>query len=195
MLNKQKSLSLLFVMLFVFSFSFISSQESLGVFKQDSTVQLLQTCSICEYVTLDSIKLPDSTILIIDENMTKNGSTFLFEFNQTQLLGEYIYNTVYGNWTAPVSFEIESSNLILLLFLLGLASLFFIATLVVNEEFFVYISGVLFLISGLYIMMYGIDIINDDWSRAISFVTIGLGLLFTVGAYIFNSYENKEEEE
>jgi hypothetical protein len=92
-------------------------------------------------------------------------------------------------------FEIKNGNIIFLLILLGLASLFFIATLIVNEEFFVYISGVLFLIAGMYIMINGIDVVSDMYSRTIAYVTIGLGLLFTVGAYVFNSYTDSSEEE
>ena len=90
--------------------SFTIATESLGVFKQDETVRLLQTCSICNYVTLDSIKLPNSTLLIINQNMTKSGSSFYYDFSATDLLGEYIYNTWFGNYTAPVSFEITTTG-------------------------------------------------------------------------------------
>jgi hypothetical protein len=86
---------------------FVNAQSSLGVFKQNDQVQLVQTCSICSYITLDSIKYPDGTISAIETNMTKIGSTFYYNFTQTSQLGEYIYNTYYGNWTAPVSFEIS----------------------------------------------------------------------------------------
>jgi hypothetical protein len=86
---------------------FVNAQSSLGVFKQNDQVQLVQTCSICSYITLDSIKYPDGTISAIETNMTKVGSTFYYNFTQTSQLGEYIYNTYYGNWTAPVSFEIS----------------------------------------------------------------------------------------
>jgi hypothetical protein len=86
---------------------FVNAQSSLGVFKQNDQVQLVQTCSICIYITLDSIKYPDGTISAIATNMTKVGSTFYYNFTQTSQLGEYIYNTYYGNWTAPVSFEIS----------------------------------------------------------------------------------------
>lgn len=106
MLNK-KTLSLMFLLVLTMLIPLISAQENLGTFKQSETVQLVQTCSICDYVTLDSIKYPDGTINNVEENMTKIGSTFYYNFTQTSQLGEYIYNTHYSNWTAPVSFEIN----------------------------------------------------------------------------------------
>lgn len=92
--------------LVVLLLSFTIATESLGVFKQDETVRLLQTCSVCNYVTLDSVKLPNSTLLLINQNMTQSGSSFYYDFSATDLLGEYIYNTYFGNYTAPVTFEI-----------------------------------------------------------------------------------------
>lgn len=136
---------MLVFMLLIVGISFVSAQDSLGVFKQDSTVQLLQTCSICDYVTLDSIKLPNSTTLFINENMTQSGSTFYYDFNQTDLLGEYIYNTHFGNYTAPVSFEVTSSgrvvsdskvyaNILLFLFFILLIFTFHYSTKNINYE-------------------------------------------------------------
>lgn len=108
--NRQGLKVLILFIALVFSLNLVISTESLGVFKQDETVRLLQTCSICSYVTLDSIKLPNSTLLIVDQNMTKSGSSFYYDFSTTDLLGEYIYNTYYTNYSAPVSFEITATG-------------------------------------------------------------------------------------
>jgi hypothetical protein len=124
---------------------FVNAQSSLGVFKQNDQVQLVQTCSICSYITLDSIKYPDGTISAIETNMTKVGSTFYYNFTQTSQLGEYIYNTYYGNWTAPVSFEITTSgrqtsgfgvtaNIALFVFFVLLIFTFYIITKNINFE-------------------------------------------------------------
>lgn len=99
----------LFISLILFTNLTIAT-DSLGVFRQNENIQLLQTCSICDYVTLDSVKLPNSTILLINQNMTQSGSTFYYYFNQTNLVGEYIYNTYFGNYTAPVSFEVNPNG-------------------------------------------------------------------------------------
>ena len=109
MFNRQQKAGLLvlsLVMFFFIALSSVNAEEYLGVFKQNENVRLLQTCSVCGYVTLDSVKLPNSTLVFINENMTSSGSTFFYDFNITDLLGEYLYNTHYENYTAPVSFEI-----------------------------------------------------------------------------------------
>jgi hypothetical protein len=110
MLNKTFIFTFIFIMVISFTSAY---QESLGTFKQNENVKLIQTCSICSYVTLDSIKYPDGTMSIYNINMTKNGSTFYYNFNLTSQLGEYIYNTHYGNYTAPVGFEITPNGQIM----------------------------------------------------------------------------------
>ena len=91
--------------------------------------------------------------------------------------------------------EIKSTSLTFLIFIYALAVIFFISTLFVDEEFLVYISGVLFLVAGIYVMINGLEDLNNMYSRAISFVSLGIGLLFTLGAYIYNSYEKSGGEE
>lgn len=97
------------------------------------------------------------------------------------------------------SFDVNNTgsngSMFFLILIISIAIIFFLATLFVNEEFFVYISGVLFLVGGIYLMINGIDIMNDWYTRTISYVFIGIGFLFTIGAYIFNSYYKKGEDE
>jgi hypothetical protein len=128
-----------------------------------------------------------------------NDNTYSYTWSNTTLPGRYYFygicdedgeQTVWG-----LSYLVKSNSITLFIILLALASLFFIATLFVNEEFFVYISGVLFLVAGVYAMINGVDIANDMYSRAIAYVLIGIGFLFTIGAYIFNSYERNDSEE
>ena len=159
---------------------FVNAQESLGVFKQNDQVQLVQTCSICDYVTLDSIKYPDGTINSIDENMTKVGSTFYYNFTQTSQLGEYIYNTYYGNWTAPVSFEIEGGNLNLFLVLVGGSLILLLFAFLFKSPWISFASGSLMIVSGIYLMGYGLQFFSDLYTRSIAYTLIGIGLFFAV---------------
>jgi hypothetical protein len=144
---------------------------------------------------------PNQTVIVDSQAMTFNtGGIFSYQIPPMSELGEYSCSMACTNGTvngfSTFGFDVKNGNIIFLIILLALASLFFISTLVVNEEFFVYISGTLFLISGIYIMINGIDVVSDMYSRAIAYVTIGLGLLFTVGAYIFNTnFKSSEEEE
>lgn len=107
---QSNSKMLTMILLFFTVFSFVSAQDELGTFKQGNYVDLIQTCSVCSYVTLDSVKLPNATILYLNTNMTKTGNTYHYNFTTTDLLGEYIYNTYSGNYTAPVSFVITGNG-------------------------------------------------------------------------------------
>jgi len=101
----RKNIAVLFLFLFMFSFV-VGYQEELGVGKQDDCISLVQTCTTCDYVTMDSVVLPNKTIIQIATNMTQNGNTFNYTFCSTDVVGDYIYNTYFGNFTAPVSFGI-----------------------------------------------------------------------------------------
>lgn len=96
------------------------------------------------------------------------------------------------------SFTLEikpAGNIWFTMIIFGLAIVFLICTLFVSEEVFVYLSGVCFLIGGIYVMINGLDTIYDWASRSVAYVTLGLGLLFTVGAYIYNGYNKGAYEE
>ena len=89
----------------------------------------------------------------------------------------------------------NQATMFYLILLTGLALFFMSCSLFVDEEFFVYISGVLFLIGGIYLMINGLDIINDVNTRYLAFIYIGTGILFTIGAYIYNGYSKFKDEE
>lgn len=169
--------------------------------KQNTEFTLSITSNNATSCNLSSIDYSNGTNEIYNIELTQNGRMFYTTLSGSNYssLGDICHNVV---CTDGVSYEtgskcvtIKNSNITFFIILLSLASLFFIATLFVNEEFFVYISGTLFLIAGIYTMINGIDIVNDWYSRAISYVCIGLGLLFTIGAYIYNSYSKYGEDE
>jgi hypothetical protein len=174
--------------------------ESMGYVKMGNCIQLLQSAVNSTYSNITTISLPNKTeILSLNKAMTKDGTVYNYSFCSTSQAGQYIVNGITDidgvttNWA--YDFNVRSdTNLTLLIILISLAVIFFIATLIVNEEFFVYISGVLFLVSGTYIMINGIDIVNDWYSRAISYVLIGIGFLFTLGAYIYNTNFKQDED-
>ncbi len=175
--------------------------NNIGTFKPESNINLMQTCDACTYVTLNSINYPNSTIVYINTNMTQSGVNYNYTFN-TNVNGDYYY-TVFGDKNGLISSEVfcfrvgDEFGYWFILIGTILAIIFFIASLTTPEEFFVYISGVLFLIEGIYIMINGFSLVNDVNTRMIAIVYLGIGLLFTLGAYIYDwvSNSNKEEEE
>jgi len=194
--NYMKKIFLMVIVgLFLINFTSAYEQHT-----QNTNFTLTVTSNNATSCNLSSIEYPSGTI-IYNTPMTQNGRTFytyLSETNYTET-GNICHNVVCTDGvtdeTGSICRTIKNSNLTFLVILLSLASLFFLATLFVNEEFFVYISGVLFLIAGIYTMINGIDIVNDWYSRSISYVCIGLGLLFTIGAYIYNSYDKWRDYE
>lgn len=64
--------------------------ESMGTFKAGETITLIQTCENCTYINITSIRLPDSSIVISNQNMTMLSATeYSISFNQTSNLGTY----------------------------------------------------------------------------------------------------------
>ena len=67
------------------------SAADIGILKKDTTIQLFQSCDACTYVNLSSVKLPNGTIQIYNEAMTKSGTTYTYDFSSTDLQGDYNY--------------------------------------------------------------------------------------------------------
>ena len=95
----------LFVIIVFFLTSFITSsssdkRESLGIFEKGNDIELIQLCSdganLCASCNISSIKYPNSTIIISDQEMTKRVADFNYTLisNYTQTTGEYKVNGV-----------------------------------------------------------------------------------------------------
>jgi hypothetical protein len=196
---------LIFILTFMLLFSFVSAtnieQQPVKI-NQNQKIVLNQVCANSTYSNITSGFIDGTNIQLITTATAMielSDNTYSYNWTNTTIPGKYyFYGICDENGEQKVwglSYEVKSSSNYFFILLICLASLFFIATLFVNEEFFVYISGVLYLVAGIYSMINGIDIVNDWYSRAISYVLIGIGFLFTIGAYIFNSYEKNSDEE
>ena len=67
-----------------------SEVESLGVFKKDNCITLKQTCGNCTYVNITSVLYPNSTQILGQQNMTRLGTDYSYNFCNTSELGTYI---------------------------------------------------------------------------------------------------------
>ena len=196
----MKKLNIIGCLLLIILSGFVSA-NNYQEHKQNTNFTLSITSNNATSCNLSNIDYSNGINIIYNRELTQDGRMFyttLTEGNYSNL-GDVCHNIICTDGTnyetGSVCRTIKNSNLTFFIILLSLASLFFIATLFVNEEFFVYISGVLFLIAGVYTMINGIDIINNWYSRAISYVCIGLGFIFTIGAYLYNSYSKYHGEE
>lgn len=70
-----------------------------------------------------------------------------------------------------------------LFLILSLSALFLLAGgILLENEYVGFISGTLFIVTGVYSMIYGIGGLADLYTRAIAFSSIGLGFLFAIAA-------------
>lgn len=191
---------LLILILGMFLINGIYALDDLGNFKQNQCVRIVQTCATCSYVNISSVSFPNSSVAVSNSEMTNAGDgEFYYDFCSTNNLGRYDVRgkgDLDGVETSFATyFTIKSNILIWLIIIYCFAFIFLILSTYVNEELFVYISGISFLLAGVVIMINGIDIVNDWTTRAIAFISLGLGMLFSLGAYIYNSFRNSDYEE
>lgn len=164
----------------------------LGTFKQNTNINLRQICDTCSYVTLSSVTYPNSTTLTINTNMSKVGIDYNYSFN-VATLGSHYYS-VFGDKDGTIAtetfcFEVTptwddrgfSLFLILIIFSLGL----FVLAYVIDMDWLIFLSGILWVITGVYSMIYGVGDLADLYTRTIAGVSWAIGIVLVVAA-IFN---------
>jgi len=169
----------------------VSPESFLGTFKQNSQIELRQTCDTCTFVNLSSVQFPDGSISNSNEVMTKNGQTYNLSFSATNLIGGYFY-TVCGDKDGgfkceDIAFEINPSgnkfdNLwmnFLLLFGLSIAAFAMIFSFASNKHTVFYYMGAFLLLSiGVYSIIFGFGGYQNLLTEAFAYISLFLGLLF-----------------
>ena len=84
----------LLLTIFLLTASAGALSETLGTFKQGSTIELKQICADCTYNNITRINYPNSSIAISDVQMTQMGSYFNYSFSDTNTVGRYIVNGI-----------------------------------------------------------------------------------------------------
>lgn len=162
-------------------------QESLGSFDQYSCVNIKQICANCTYVNITSITSPINNSQVLGQvEMTQDGTEYSYEFCDTSALGQYIVNwkanpdgiTTIGNF----DFQIDSGSALLFLIIMGVAIVTLMIGFFAGNWFFGFISGVMFLFAGIYIMIYGVLNLADLYTQSVAIVLIGIGIILTASA-------------
>lgn len=87
--STKKITTSVFILLVVFTLSFVSSLDSLGIYKQGEVVRVTQVCSDATYINISSISYPNSSVAASNIQMTLAGSgEFYYDFN-TSISGRY----------------------------------------------------------------------------------------------------------
>lgn len=172
-------LSILFLFLFVFSVSAQSTIQTLGTYKQNDCVNIIQICSSCTYNNISTVISPNSTILLPQTTMEKTGTFYNRTFCNTTQLGRYIVNgfgDVSGIVTVwsydfyitasgrqlTISDSVLSGILFLAIIVLSVISFFLAVVFNTNKSRFV---GIFFLALGVLLVVvdfgYVLNIINN----------------------------------
>jgi len=194
--SSDKFLSIFFISLIFFSLviniNFIScfnfdttSKNNLGTFKQGECISLFQTCEDCNYVNITSIIYPDGSINYTEGLMTKSGIDYNYTFCDTNNIGDYKYTT-HGDKNAEDStevleFRITSSGegsvenivfiLTMLVFLFSINLLGFFK----RNVTITILGGIGLTFLGLYMIQNGIIIFRNDFTLAVSYITLFWG--------------------
>jgi len=201
------------IMFIVFLLASVSSfgydeGESIGAFKYDSCIDLIQTCGNCTYNNVTSIQYPNTTRIDVDDSMTQDGSVYNYTNCFPALSGEYSINGIGDenaiNKTWNFKLFLSSSGLVpttsqsfmhgiilfILIFFLSL-TFFFAITIdgknkftmgtVVRINFNKYLKQGLFFISYLLLtFMFGMTwVISDNYLNFVIGTQI-FSLIFTV---------------
>lgn len=70
----------------------MGSQTNLGIFKQNTCINLQESCADCTYVNLTSVSYPNSTYLLSGNvEMTGTSGSYNYTICNTTAIGNYIY--------------------------------------------------------------------------------------------------------
>lgn len=185
----MNKLFLLGAILFLLLFPLVSSQEqqTLGTFKQNTCVELKQTCSNCTQVNITRISAPNSTVLLSTQAvMTRTDTTYNYTFCRNNQLGKHIVDwkanpdgtftcsTCTGNYDyqitttgfdLPIAFQFLFIGIIFSVLALGIVKRDITITLLST-------FGLYFI--GLWMLFYGFNIYKNLYTEAFSFITLGI---------------------
>lgn len=173
----MKSQGIVFAFVFAFIitiglFSFVSAD--LGTFKQGECVKIVVPLNAVS-MTLTNVNSPspNTSIILTNQAMEKNGNLFNYTFCDTLILGTYTYgfcdnnNQCYSNSFSitPNGNSIDdvgqlSASLIYFFVIMGVAFLFFGYLLVKNESLWVSYSGLFVMIVGFSFFYYDLHLAN-----------------------------------
>lgn len=168
------------------------ASASLGTFKQSECVPI-RVLANCSNVDLIEVTSNNQTFIINSPMSNLGGQTFNYTFCNTNTLGQYTYSwnnpcidcsqgECGNDFTVTPTGNTNTSSLWLFAVLLVFSIIILCMAFGMQNEYIGFISGTLFMVTGVYSMIYGIGNISDTWTQMISYIIIGLGFIFNVAA-------------
>jgi hypothetical protein len=165
--------------------------QSLPSQKLGDCISVLQTCSNCTYVNLDSIAYPNTTKVYLDTPMNKSGYGYSLPFCDTSILGKYILTTCGDpdgvvtcvNYDVEVTSTGASSelmiNIIFFIFLL-LAIGLLIFAYAKGDVIFLFFAGIMFIVCGVYLFTNNLIFLPTILNTVLCWILWGLGAYFFI---------------
>lgn len=188
----NKSIIVLIAFIFISSVAALDTIDTLGTFKQGQSVRIAQVCNNATWINISSLTAPNSSVLYSNIGMSLGGGKeFFFDFVNTSIVGRYDVRGISDgcDMTYHVYFNItpngatSSDNMFLIIILITFGILILLIAFMAENEWLGFLAGVLFIISGIRILTFGLgDIAYDVYSQALGYTLIGLGTLFEVAA-------------
>lgn len=171
---------------------------SIGTFKQNTDVELYQTCNNCTYCNLTSVKYKSNTLLV-NITMSSRGTYYYYDLDSgnTTNIGDYSYCYDCGNniekRTGCLDFKVTStgekvslSNSIVVIVFLIIAGVFLVLGHSFNEEHWILKTFFNFCAIGMGILaINSAKIIASESLNLGKMGTVGLTLMVTVFSIFF----------
>jgi len=189
--NRLFSVAVMFSIALIFCLSNISAGLDDPLYaKQFSTITIPMSGSNgtgpWPNCNITSILDPEMIVALRDVAMTQIGSDFAYQFANLSKLGTYTVNTVcYDDaGTVPNSNYIivtttgTSGNwtIYAILLIMGFGFLLLLLSIYADNQYMAFISGALFLTSGVLIIIFGFGQIMGLWSDAMGYSVLAMGL-------------------
>lgn len=188
---------LIFLLMGIFLLTVVAAEPKY-VGKQYNDINLVETCVVggfpCDasYLCNITISDPNLNVIVLNSPMTRNDTMYSYVFESTDLLGDYEYNTYCVNGTfsgnkgetLSVTTTGREQNIMIILLLLFCSLGLFLLALYMKNHAVGFLAGLLFSVSGVYAMIYGIGNLSDLYTRSIAGVIIAFGGFVTIMAGI-----------
>jgi len=188
----KKGILLGILILALIVFPSVSAREYSNYYKNGDAPIIKRECfdegSVCDVSFNCNITIynPDGSLLISDIVMNRASDHYNYSLDHLTTNGEYRTRVSCSDGTNTGSeifyFKVtpagdDRNNTLFLIFSLSALSLLMLAFLFKSDPLGM-ISGLAFLVTGVYVMINGLGAFSDIYTRAIAFISIGIGLLF-----------------
>ena len=204
--NKLIVLIMIMIMMTILSGTLISAADSSTIQKLPQQVTQGQSLDLPQggsngsaswsYCNITRIRNPYHDIILTDLIMIKSGYSFNYPLNglYTKNIGTYTVETICGDGvivkSGIYSFEVTTTggsmnlSLWMALLLISVSLVLFVVALYADNQYVGFIAGISFIISGMYIMIYGFGGLADLYTRTIAIVILAFGMIvFFISAF------------